>query len=293
VSEPRSGLLVVDKPAGLTSHGVVARVRRLAGTRRVGHAGTLDPSATGVLVLGVGRGTRLLHYLSGADKEYAARLRLGVATSTEDADGDVLAETDASGLDAHAVDTAVRGLVGWIDQVPSTVSAVKVAGRPAHARVRAGEPVVLEARRVQVRRFDVLARHPGPGWLDLDVVVACSSGTYVRALARDLGTALGVGGHVRTLRRTRVGPFTLADATPLDALPEGLGAALHPLGAVVSRFLPVRVVDARTAVQVRHGVAPGPTGTPGPVALLDAAGQLLAVAQDDGARASLGAVFVG
>lgn len=293
MTEPGSGLLVVDKPGGLTSHGVVARVRRLAGTRRVGHAGTLDPSATGVLVLGVGRGTRLLHFLTGADKEYRATMRLGVATSTDDADGEVLAQVDASGLDPEKLGAAVQALVGWLDQVPSTVSAVKVDGRPAHARVRAGEQVVLEPRRVHVQRLEVLASHPGPAWLDLDVSVACSSGTYVRALARDLGTALGVGGHVRTLRRTRVGPFTLAEATELSALPEGLGDALLPLGDAAVRFLPVRVLQADAAARVRHGVPPAPTGVAGPVALLDEAGTLLAVAQDAGPRASLLAVLVG
>jgi tRNA pseudouridine55 synthase len=293
VSEARAGLLVVDKTAGPTSHGVVARVRRLAGTRRVGHAGTLDPSATGVLVLGVGRGTRLLHFLTGADKAYDATIRLGVATTTDDADGEVLACRDASRTDPDALAAAVAALTGPIAQVPSAVSAVKVAGRPAYARVRGGEQVQLEPRRVLVHALDVQAKRPGDGWLDLDVAVSCSSGTYVRALARDLGEALGVGGHVRTLRRTAVGPFTLAEATALDDLPDGLGEALLPLGAAAARFLPLRVLDAQAATAVRHGVAPERAGAPGLVALADMDGGLLAVAEEDGLRVRLRTVFVG
>jgi tRNA pseudouridine55 synthase len=225
-----TGLLLVDKPIGPTSHDLVQRVRRLAGTRRVGHAGTLDPAASGLLLLGVDGATRLLTYLVGLDKTYTATIRLGVATTTDDAEGSPLAPpvpvTDAV---RARIPEAVRALTGGIDQVPSSVSAVHVDGRRAHELVRAGEAVELPSRRVTVRRFDVLAERGD----ELDVVVDCSSGTYVRALARDLGAALGVGGHLTALRRTRVGPFDVADAAPLEAplplrAPADVAAALFP-----------------------------------------------------------------
>ncbi len=293
MTEPVSGLLVVDKPTGLSSHGVVGRVRRLSGTRKVGHAGTLDPMATGVLVLGLNRGTRLLHYLVGADKEYRATVRLGVTTTTDDADGEVLGSTDAAGLGDRDVVTAAEAFVGEIEQVPSAVSAVKVAGKRAYARVRAGEQVHLEPRRVTVSSFEVVDVSAVGPCLDVDVRVACSSGTYVRALARDLGSALGVGGHLTGLRRTRVGPFTLAEARPLDALPDPVDAALLNLGAAAQRFLPSRILTQHEADHVRHGVSPSRSSVDGPVALLDPSGCLVAVAADSGPRAVLRAVFVG
>ncbi|MDR3069328.1 MAG: tRNA pseudouridine(55) synthase TruB [Cellulomonas sp.] len=221
--EPRrptasDGIVVVDKPAGWTSHDVVARMRRLAGTRRVGHAGTLDPMATGVLVVGVGRATRLLTYITGADKEYLATVRLGEATTTDDAEGQVLTGGDASGLSREDVVGAAGPLTGDIEQIPSAVSAIKVDGVRAYARVRAGQAVALAARPVHVAVFEVGDLRPVGQVTDVDVRVVCSSGTYVRALARDLGAALGVGGHLTRLRRTRVGGFGLAEARTLDDL---------------------------------------------------------------------------
>ncbi len=249
------GLVVVDKPSEWTSHDVVARTRRLAGTRKVGHAGTLDPMATGVLVLGVNRATRLLTYLVGADKTYTATIRLGVATVTDDAQGDATAVTDASGVADSAVRQAVSRFTGVIDQVPSSVSAIKVDGKRSYARVRAGEDVQLEARPVTVHRFDVLAtrpaEHEGTPVLDVDVEVDCSSGTYVRALARDVGDALGVGGHLTALRRTRVGPFLLADAATLDDMAEGL--RLIPLADAARALFPVRNLDAGEVVELGFG----------------------------------------
>ena len=210
------GLLIVDKPAGWTSHDVVARARRLCGTRRVGHAGTLDPMATGVLVLGVERATKLLTFLVGCDKTYTATIRLGQDTVTDDAEGEVTATADASGVTDDAVDKAVAALTGEIDQVPSAVSAIKINGQRSYARVRAGEDVAIPARRVTVSRFEILDQRTraveGQQVWDLDVVVDVSSGTYIRALARDLGNALGVGGHLTALRRTQVGPYTLDHA---------------------------------------------------------------------------------
>ena len=238
------GLVVVDKPAGWTSHDVVARVRRLAGTRKVGHAGTLDPMATGVLVLGVEKATRLLTYVVGADKDYTATIRLGVATTTDDAEGEVLTSADASGVTRDAVDAVVTTLTGSIRQQPSTVSAIKVDGRRAYARVREGEQFELPARPVVVERFDVLTMvqqvQDGIPVLDVDVDVTCSSGTYIRALARDLGAALGVGGHLTALRRTRVGGYGLDVARTLEQLQEDF--SVLPLADAARAILPAREV---------------------------------------------------
>jgi tRNA pseudouridine55 synthase len=278
------GLVVVDKPAGWTSHDVVARVRRLAATRRVGHAGTLDPMATGVLVLGVNRATRLLTYLVGADKEYEATVRLGQATVTDDAEGDVTQAAGASDVANGALAAAVASLTGPIDQVPSAVSAIKVDGRRAYARVRAGQDVVLSPRSVRVGRFEVLDRRPaiasdGTPVTDVDVVVSCSSGTYVRALARDLGTRLGVGGHHVALRRTRVGDFTLSDAASLEEQERSL--RVLDLTGAARRCFPVREVSASEAEALRQGrfVAAGGTG-PAPVAAIGPDGRVVALLAD-------------
>ena len=304
------GLLVVDKPAGWTSHDVVARVRRLAGTRRVGHAGTLDPMATGVLVLGLGRGTRLLGHLALVDKEYLATIRLGVTTTTDDADGEVVSRQSAVGVPAGEVAAAMAALTGSIEQVPSSVSAIKVAGRRAFARVRAGETVELASRRVRVDVFELLRRREvvaagagagGAGAVDLDVRVVCTTGTYVRALARDLGAALGVGASLTGLRRTRSGSFSPADARTLAELagPEGLTApspslhaALIPLPAAVAAAFPRRDVDAVEARAVAHGgqlpavgLGPGPYGVFGPE------GQVLALVEEREGLARYLAVF--
>ena len=249
-----SGILLVDKPGGMTSHDVVARTRRVFGTRKVGHAGTLDPMATGLLVVGIEAATRLLTFVVGADKTYLATIRLGQSTGTDDADGEILASADPDRVAAITRDEIAAGiaaLTGAISQVPSAVSAIKVDGRRAYDRVRAGEDVVLAARDVVVSRFDVLDDRPGAdGVRDLDVVVDCSSGTYIRALARDLGAALGVGAHLTALRRTRVGPFDVADAASLDDLAEA-----SPLTAAdaAARILPVLAVSAQEAVDLRHG----------------------------------------
>jgi tRNA pseudouridine55 synthase len=290
-----SGLVVVDKPAGWTSHDVVARVRRLAGTRRVGHAGTLDPMATGVLVLGVERATKLLTYLVGATKGYDATVRLGVTTVTDDAEGEVTGRADASGVDAGRLAAPVAALTGPILQVPSAVSAIKVDGRRSYARVRAGEQVELAARPVTVSRFDVLAVRPGTdggvdggvdGGLpvtDVDVRVECSSGTYVRALARDLGTALGVGGHLTALRRTRVGPYGLDVARTLDELAESF--AVLPMEAAARAAFPARELDAEEARKLAHGMrlpASGAADPEGPVAAFGPDGALVALIVDQG-----------
>ncbi|MEV7631133.1 tRNA pseudouridine(55) synthase TruB [Microbacterium sp. NPDC089318] len=247
------GILLVDKPGGLTSHDVVARTRRAFGTRKVGHAGTLDPMATGLLVIGIEGATRLLTYIVGADKTYTATIRLGVQTTTDDAEGEAVAVADAAvleGITQQAVDAGVAELTGAISQVPSSVSAIKVGGRRAYDRVRAGEEVELAARQVTVSRFDVLETRRGAGVIDIDVVVDCSSGTYIRALARDLGGALGVGGHLTALRRTRVGGFDIADAVDIDQLS---GAPTLSPAAAASRTMPVLDVTTDEARDLRHG----------------------------------------
>ena len=244
---PESGLVVVDKPGSMTSHDVVSRVRRLAGTRKVGHAGTLDPMATGVLVLGLNRATRLLGHLTLTDKRYDATVRLGGTTTTDDADGDLVSSSPTDHLSEDDVRSALSSLVGEIDQVPSSVSAVKVDGRRAYARVRAGEEVELSARRVTIHAIDVVSLDLP----DVKVAVHCSSGTYVRAIARDLGAALGVGGHLTALRRTAVGPFTLADARSIDELTESF--TITPIADAARASFPALDLDDAQAADVRVG----------------------------------------
>lgn len=210
------GLALIDKPEGHTSHDVVARVRRMANTRRVGHAGTLDPMATGLLILGIEQATKLLTFLVGEDKTYEATIRLGAATVTDDREGDVISSADASALSNDQITAAIKPLTGEIMQVPSSVSAIKVDGERAYAKVRGGDEVKLKARPVTVSRFDVLAIRREGQFVDLDVVIDCTSGTYIRALARDLGESLGAGGHLTALRRTRIGSYRVEDAKTLD-----------------------------------------------------------------------------
>ena len=290
-SPPDAGLVVVDKPGGLTSHDVVARVRRLAGTRKVGHAGTLDPMATGVLVVGVGRATRLLGHLTLTVKAYDATVRLGAATTTDDAEGDLLERSPTTGLDADAVVAAARAFVGDIAQRPSSVSAVKVDGRRSYARVRAGELVELPERPVTVHELTVRDVRREGDWLDADLTVRCSSGTYVRALARDLGGSLGVGGHLTRLRRTAVGPFTLAEAHRLEDL--AAGVRVLDLGVVARRCFPAVDLDEDAARAVRHG-RPLPLALEhaGPVALVGPEGGFLALYERRGEGAAPVAVFV-
>jgi tRNA pseudouridine55 synthase len=281
------GLVIVDKPAGLTSHDVVGRLRRLAHTRRVGHAGTLDPMATGVLVLGVDKATRLLHHLVLTDKAYTATIRLGQATVTDDAEGEVVSTASAAGVDEAAVRAALLPLTGEILQTPSAVSAIKVDGQRAYKRVREGEAVELPARPVTVARFGAVAfARPSADLLDVDVEVECSSGTYVRALARDLGRALGTGGHLTALRRTRVGPFTVDQARTLDALAELDDPVTLPLADAVRAAMPVRQINDDEARALSYGKSlevRGITGTHGAIAP-DGTMAALLVEDDERAR---------
>lgn len=295
------GVVVVDKPADWTSHDVVARMRRLASTRKVGHAGTLDPMATGVLVIGIGRATRLLTYIVGADKEYTATVRLGVSTTTDDVEGETLTVVDASHVTAADVEAAVAGLTGAIQQVPSAVSAIKVDGQRAYARVRAGEDVELAARPVTVSRFDVHEVRPGrtddgSPVLDVDVTVVVSSGTYVRALARDLGTTLGVGGHLTALRRTRVGGYGLDVARSLDdlgALPMDAPIDVVSLADSARATFPVRELTADEARALSYGqsidvAGPQPAAT---VAGIAPDGELVALLEERGGKVRPALVF--
>jgi tRNA pseudouridine55 synthase len=286
------GLVIVDKPAGWTSHDVVGRVRRLAHTRRVGHAGTLDPMATGVLVLGVDKATRLLHHLMLTDKAYTATIRLGQATVTDDAEGELISAASAGSVDEPAVRSAIAGLTGDIDQVPSAVSAIKIDGQRAYKRVRDGATVELAARPVTVTRFDTTGfRRPTPELLDVDVEIECSSGTYVRALARDLGSALGTGGHLTALRRTRVGPFTLAQAQTLEALAEPDDPVTMPLADAVHAAMAARDLDDDQARALSFGRSIDAAGMPGTYGAFAADGSVVALLVEDGDRAKPVLVF--
>jgi tRNA pseudouridine55 synthase len=289
---PLNGLVVVDKPAGLTSHDVVARVRRLAGTRKVGHAGTLDPMATGVLVLGVNRATRLLGHLLVTDKAYDATLRLGSSTTTDDAEGEPLGETGTGEVTEDRVLTTLSALVGEIDQVPSAVSAIKVDGRRAYERVRAGEQVELPSRRVRIDAIEVHRIGLGDAGVDVDVTVRCSSGTYIRAVARDLGDRLGVGGHLTALRRTQVGPFGLDAARTLEQLEESLDVL--PIAEAARSGFPAYELDEAQATDVRYGRKLAvDLGRPGPTAVFAPGGEFLALYEQDGELARAVAVFTG
>lgn len=271
------GIAVVDKPYGISSNGVVGRVRRALGTRKVGHAGTLDPMATGVLVFGVGKGTKLLHYLVGADKSYTATIRLGYATDTDDAMGEVTTWAShelPKPADIHAV---IPDFTGPIMQRPSTVSAIKVDGKRAYARARAGEEFELPERPVTIYEYQISKIVPadvdGRPVLDLTAQVRCSTGTYIRALARDLGERFGVGGHLTTLRRTQVGEFNLDQACQ----PEGQ-IPLLGLGEVARSIMPHVVLDPTDCAQLHNGRFLDRAGTPEePVAACDEHGELVAI----------------
>ena len=306
------GLIVVDKPGGMTSHDVVARIRRLAKTRRVGHGGTLDPMATGVLIIGVNRATRLLTYVIGSEKSYSATIRLGESTITDDAEGDVTSRASTAAVTDELIRSALGRQVGEIDQVPSAVSAIKINGQRAYKRVRDGEDVEIPARRVTVHRLEVLGIRrtivSGTGWgspggsgagdagvaggvpaldvIDVDIDVTCSSGTYIRAIARDLGATLGVGGHLTALRRTAVGGLTLAEASTLAELEERAPDVVGlPMAEAASRAFPRRDASAEEARVLSHGGPLEPAGIAGPYAVFDPAGALLAIVSERGGRA--------
>ena len=299
---PPDGLVIVDKPGGWTSHDVVGKMRRLVGTRRVGHAGTLDPMATGVLVLGIERATRLLGHLALTRKEYEATIRLGQRTITDDAEGEVTEQAPAERVTAiadEAIAAGIAKLSGEIMQVPSSVSAIKVDGVRSYARVRSGDEVKLAARPITVYAFELReVRHlAAEGLIDLDVRVVCSSGTYIRALARDLGEQLGVGGHLTALRRTRVGPYTLAEAEPLAALTAlveaGQAVPVLPIADAAGAAFPRYDADEEQAKAIAHGGPLPARGLgPGPIAVFAPDGAFLALVEEQGRRCKPIAVFV-
>ncbi|MHB1172950.1 MAG: tRNA pseudouridine(55) synthase TruB [Lacisediminihabitans sp.] len=282
----RSGILLVDKPQGITSHDVVARIRRLAGTRKVGHAGTLDPMATGLLVLGINSATRLLTYLVGLDKEYFATIRLGSSTNTDDAEGTELGRASAAAVAAiteSGLDREIAKLTGPIRQVPSSVSAIKVDGKRAYTLARAGETVELAARSVTISAFELLGSRREANQLDLDVRIECSSGTYIRAVARDLGAALAVGGHLTALRRERIGPFSVADAAGLDTIDVAVGL-LDP-AVTATKLFPRYQLSEREAIDLAHGkriATLKSTGQGGPIAAIAPDGHLVGLIEVDG-----------
>jgi tRNA pseudouridine55 synthase len=291
-----SGLLIVDKPGGWTSHDVVAKVRKIAGTKRVGHAGTLDPMATGVLVVGVEKATRLLGYLALTEKEYAATIRLGQSTDSDDADGEIIGHVPVLDIGEAELLPAIAALTGQISQVPPGISAIKVGGQRSYKLARAGETPELAARVVTVREFAVDAIRPAGDLLDVDVRVTCSSGTYIRALARDLGVALRVGGHLTALRRTRVGPYLASQARTLDELARGVGDGheleMLPLAAAAAAAFPRRDLTDAQARALGHGARLDATGTgDAPVAAFAPDGSLVALLTDEQGQARSLAVF--
>ncbi|MEU5002472.1 tRNA pseudouridine(55) synthase TruB [Streptomyces sp. NPDC021622] len=291
------GLVIVDKPSGFTSHDVVAKMRGIAKTRRVGHAGTLDPMATGVLVLGVERATKLLGHLALTEKEYLGTIRLGQNTVTDDAEGEITSSADASRIKRDAIDAGIAKLSGDIMQVPSKVSAIKIDGKRSYARARKGEDFEIPARPVKISSFTVYdvrdaVADDGTPVLDLVVSVVCSSGTYIRALARDLGADLGVGGHLTALRRTRVGPYKLDSAKTIDQLQEEL--TVMPVADAAAAAFPRWDVDEKRSKLLLNGVRiemPGEYAGVGPVAVFDPEGRFLVLAEELKGKAKSLAVF--
>jgi tRNA pseudouridine55 synthase len=267
-----SGLVLIDKPAGITSFDVVAKLRKILNTRKIGHAGTLDPMATGLMLLGVNQGTKLLQFLVGMDKQYLATIRLGAATHTDDAEGEVVSQADASGVTAEMIDGEIEKLRGAISQMPSSVSAKKVDGKRAYDLVREGKEFELKPKNVVVSRFDRLSEiRVEEGFVDFDVLVDCSSGTYIRALARDIGSALAVGGHLTSLRRTAIGRYPVENASEID---EGL--RLLPMLESASEIFPSFALSQDQVIDVRHG-KPLRLESQEPTLCLSHAGRLVAI----------------
>ena len=268
------GFLLIDKAAGMTSHDVVAKMRKRFGTKRVGHAGTLDPMATGVLVLGVGNATRLLQYVTDGTKGYNATISLGSATHTDDKEGEVISQATVIQL-AKVTDDEIKnilsGSVGIIKQRPSSVSAIKIDGKPAHQRIREGEIVDLPEREVTITSIDVVAIRRLPSSIEIEISVRCSAGTYIRAIARDLGDDLGVGGHLVALRRTLVSPFLLSECAPMDA------AELHPIVFGIGRIFPIRDLDFMELTEISFGRFLDPNPVEGIVAAIAPDGHFAAL----------------
>jgi tRNA pseudouridine55 synthase len=268
------GFALIDKAAGMTSHDVVAMGRKVFGTKRVGHAGTLDPMATGVLVLGVGSATRLLQYVTDGTKKYEATIRLGQCTHTDDREGETTSTTNASGISETEISNGINSFIGKIQQRPSSVSAIKIDGKRAHQRVRDGEVVDIPAREVDIASIEILSQETVGDFIDIRVGVTCSAGTYIRAIARDLGELLKVGGHLTQLRRTMVSPFDISECSQLSA------DNLISVATGISRILPVRTIDFAEANEISFGRAIPASNKLGPVAVLDQSGEFVALVVD-------------
>ena len=268
------GFALIDKPAGMTSHDVVAKARKKFNTKRVGHAGTLDPMATGVLVLGVGSATRLLQFVTDGQKQYEAVIRLGHSTHTDDREGEVIETKSALTISDEQIRECLAKFVGKIQQKPSSVSAIKIDGKRAHERVRAGEEVDIPAREVLISDIKIIGITTESEFKDIQVVITCSAGTYIRAIARDLGQLLEVGGHLTELRRTLVSPFDISQCTSLEE------AELITVAEGISKILPVRTIDFADQNEVSFGRAISPSEISGPVAALDASGEFVALLLD-------------
>ena len=279
----RPGLVIVDKPAGMTSHDVVGRCRRLFGTRKVGHAGTLDPMATGVLVIGIERATKILGLVSGTAKSYSATIRLGRITTTDDAEGEVVQDISARAISDAEIHAGIAPMRGEISQRPSAVSAIKIGGKRAYQLAREGQQVDLAERRVRIDRFEVLAIRSEGDCVDVDVEVDCSSGTYIRALARDLGETLKVGGHLTALRRTRVGGYGLDHARTLEELAEQ-PVLSYTLDQACLLAFPRREITAAEAEDAGHGRPLTAAGVAGVYAATDPDGRVMALLEDHGDR---------
>ena len=292
-----SGIVIVDTPAGLTSHDVVHQLRKLYGTRKVGHAGTLDPMATGVLVIGIKAATRLLGHLSGTTKEYQATIRLGASSTTDDREGELGERCDTSHIDDAAIYVARESQLGTVMQVPSSVSAKRVDGKRAHALARSGEHFELEAAQVRIDSFEIQGINRESGWIDIDVNVVCSSGTFIRAIARDLGSDLGVGGHLIQLRRTRVGPFTIEDSVNLNELMESdnPSSRIIDMGKIAKQIWPHIVVSDSDRQKIAYGQRLAVVDLPEAslLALLDGQGALIALARVTPEAMEYRAVFIG
>ena len=277
------GLVIVDKPGGMTSHDVVGRCRRLFGTRKVGHAGTLDPMATGVLVVGIDRATKILGLLTATDKSYSATIRLGQTTSTEDAEGELLQSVSASPVTDEQIEAAIAPLRGEIEQIPSAVSAIKVNGKRAYQLARDGQTVELKSRRIRIGRFEIRAVRRDADTVDVDVEVDCSSGTYIRALARDVGAALGVGGHLTALRRTRVGGFGLDQSRTLEQLAD-VPSLSYSIDEACLQAFPRRDITVAEAQDASHGRSLPPAGIDGVYAATAPDGRVIALLEDGTTR---------
>jgi tRNA pseudouridine55 synthase len=284
------GFLVVDKAGGMTSHDVVAVGRKALGTRKVGHAGTLDPMATGILVLGFGNGTRLLQYITDGDKSYLATIVLGASTVTDDKEGEVLTSADASQVNDADIEKILKAMIGTIAQRPSSVSAVKVGGERAYDRVRAGESFELDARNVTITQLDILAVRHLDATTEVDIEVTCSAGTFIRAIARDLGEALKVGGHLSALRRTRVAGFTESDAVSFEDLKDQKFSPLN-LADVARTTFSVRELTLEEVKELSFGRSLSENGHTSITAAMSPDNQLIALLKDDGERAKPISVF--